>query len=104
MIVTLALVYAKRHIHDSDRYEVRMDDIYDAIAERGNRSGYKFAPKAIAADVRREIRDHYGRSNLPDLLRSESRMIKGKSVACGTGQHRNCVIGCECGCHPKPKK
>jgi hypothetical protein len=68
MIVTLALVYAKRHVDRSDRYEVLMDDIYDAIAERGNRSGYKFAPKAIAADVRRELRNHYGRSNLPELL------------------------------------
>jgi hypothetical protein len=67
-IVTLALVYAKRHIYDSDLYEVRMDDIHDAIAERGNASGYKFAPKAIAEDVRRELRDHYGRSNLPELL------------------------------------
>jgi hypothetical protein len=73
MIVTLALVYAKRHIYNSDRYEIRMDDIYDAIAERGNDSGYTFAAKAIAADVRREIRDHYGRSNLPELLNGRNR-------------------------------
>lgn len=70
MIVTLALVYTKRRLARDDGYEyaVFMDDIHDAIAERGNQSGYKFAPKAIAADVRRELRDHYGRSNLPELL------------------------------------
>lgn len=68
MILTLALVYAKKHIDDSGWYAVRMDDIYDAIAERGNQSGYKFAPRAIAEEVRRELRDHYGRSNLPELL------------------------------------
>jgi len=68
MIVTLALVYAKRRIDNSGLYEVRMDDIHDAIAERGNPSGYRLSPKAIATDVRREVRNHYGRSNLPELL------------------------------------
>lgn len=68
MIVTLANVYARRHIDATGRYEVRLDDVQDAIAERANRSGYMFSPRAIAADVRQEVRDHYGRSNLPELL------------------------------------
>ncbi len=65
MIKLRAWVVTRKRINAGGDYEVRKDDIYDAIAELANNSGYVFAPRPIVEHVRHVAREYYGKSGLP---------------------------------------
>lgn len=62
-----AWVVTRRRIDETSNYEVRMDDVLEAITRFGAGTSYTFSQRAIIAGVRHTARDWYGRSNLPSI-------------------------------------
>lgn len=62
-----AWVITRKRIQSSGVYEVRKADIYGAIAELANESGYIFKPQPIVDHVRHAAREWSQRSKLPPV-------------------------------------